>query len=97
MDWKLRRPDDDRIIGGVCGGIGQYFDIDTTLVRLAWVLLTLVTSGTGIFIYLLAWLIIPDEDGRHSTTAVVLVIVIFLLLPLCACCGVGMAFLTGSN
>jgi phage shock protein C len=97
VDWKLRRPFEDRIIGGVCGGLGQYFDIDTTLVRLAWVLLTLVTSGTGLFIYLLAWLIIPDEEGRHSTTAVVLVIALFLLLPLCGCCGLFMAMLTNSN
>ncbi len=86
MNRILRRPFDDRIVGGVCGGLGEYFYIDTTLVRLAWVVLTFVTSGAGIPIYVLAWLIIPDEEGRHSTTAVVLIILFLLLLPLCSCC-----------
>ncbi|HPC27463.1 MAG TPA: PspC domain-containing protein [Candidatus Methanomethylicus sp.] len=50
----------DRILGGVCGGIAEYFGIDPSLVRIAWVILTLA-AGSGILLYLLAWLIIPPS------------------------------------
>jgi hypothetical protein len=56
-------------------------------VRLGWVVLSVVSAGTGVFAYLLAWLIIPDEEGKHSTAALVLVILLFLMAPLCGCCG----------
>lgn len=54
---KLYRSGKDRILGGVCGGIGEYFDIDPTLVRLFFILLGL--NGMGVFVYLIAWLVIP--------------------------------------
>ena len=58
---RLYRPKRGRIIGGVCAGIGEYFDIDPVLVRL--ILLLFVLSGGSILFYLIAWLIIPDEDS----------------------------------
>lgn len=57
----LRRSRTDRVIGGVAGGIAHYFGIDPVLVRLGFVLLT-IASGSGILIYLIAWLIIPEEE-----------------------------------
>lgn len=48
-------------LAGVCGGIGEYFDVDPTLVRLLWIVFTLVSLGTGILVYILAWLVIPER------------------------------------
>ncbi|MFH0765151.1 MAG: PspC domain-containing protein [Calditrichota bacterium] len=60
---KLYRSLDDRVIAGVCGGIGEYFGIDPVILRLVWVALTIV-GGSGIILYLLAWLIIPRTPSN---------------------------------
>ena len=57
---RLYRSKYDKKIAGICGGLGQYFDIDPTLVRLGAIVLVLAL-GTGILAYLIAWLIIPLE------------------------------------
>ncbi len=57
---KLYRSYDNRMIAGICGGIGEYFDIDPTIVRLIAVIFVFVW-GFGIVLYLLAWIIIPNE------------------------------------
>lgn len=62
---KLYRSRKNRIFGGVCGGIGEYFNIDPTIVRLIWALLTIASFGTGILLYLIAWFIIP-RNPRHK-------------------------------
>jgi phage shock protein C len=56
---KLYRSRNNRMIFGVCGGIGEYFDVDPTLVRLVWLLFTF--WGPGILVYPIAWIIIPEE------------------------------------
>ena len=48
------------MLAGVCGGIAEYFNLDPTLIRLAWVILTLLGAGTGIVAYILAAIIIPQ-------------------------------------
>jgi len=45
------------MIAGVCGGIGEYANIDPTIVRLLWVLATLISFGAGIIAYLIAWIV----------------------------------------
>ena len=55
---KLCRSYHDRKLCGVCGGIAEYFNIDPTLVRLAWVILTCF-GGAGIWAYIIAAIIIP--------------------------------------
>jgi phage shock protein C len=57
MEKKLYRSRKNYMLGGVCGGIGEYFNIDPTLVRLA-VAFSMLLGG-GIIIYLVAWVIIP--------------------------------------
>ncbi len=57
---RLYRSRSNRVLGGVCGGIGEYFGIDPTLIRLAWVLFTFV-GGSGILAYIICWIIIPEE------------------------------------
>ena len=57
---RLYRSETNRIIGGVCGGLGEYFSIDPTLIRIIFVILTLF-GGSGILIYLILWIVIPSE------------------------------------
>ncbi|HJZ24023.1 MAG TPA: PspC domain-containing protein [Candidatus Babeliales bacterium] len=57
---RLYRSRTDRKIAGICGGLANYFDIDPVIVRLAWVLLFFL-GGSGIFLYIVAWIIIPLE------------------------------------
>ncbi len=57
---KLYRSRTNRKIAGVCGGLGDYFDIDPTLIRLAIVFFTLWWGG-GLLLYAIAWFIIPEE------------------------------------
>jgi phage shock protein PspC (stress-responsive transcriptional regulator) len=64
---RLYRSRKDRVIAGVCGGIGDYFEIDPTLIRLIWLLLGL--TGTGILAYIVAWVMIPEEPGSAPATA----------------------------
>lgn len=59
---RLFRSKKDRMLGGVCAGIGEHLDVDPTVIRLIWVILTAISMGTGIIVYILAWIIIPEED-----------------------------------
>ncbi len=59
MSKKLYRSNRDRMLCGVCGGIGDYLNVDPTLIRLVWAVLA--CSGTGFLAYLLAAVIIPLE------------------------------------
>ena len=59
---RLTRSRRDRVFGGICGGLASYLEWDTVLVRVAWVVLTVLSVGSGIALYLLAWLIVPLED-----------------------------------
>lgn len=60
---KLVRSQTNRTICGVCGGIGEYLNVDPTLIRLIWVVCSLASCGTGLFVYLVAALIIPEDNG----------------------------------
>jgi len=56
-DKPLYRDTADKMLGGVCSGLGQYFDVDTTLVRVGFVVLALIGGG-GVLLYLLLWLLL---------------------------------------
>ncbi len=58
---RLYRSSKERIIGGVCGGIAEYFHVDPIIVRLLWVLFTLLSFGVGLIIYIIAWIVIPKR------------------------------------
>ena len=60
MEKKLYKSNQNKMICGVCGGIGEYFDIDPTLVRLAWVVLGFC-GGVGIWAYIISAVIIPQR------------------------------------
>lgn len=57
---RLYRTRGDRVLAGVCGGLGDYFNIDPTIVRLLFILLALA-GGPGIIVYLVLWLVTPEE------------------------------------
>lgn len=61
----MHRSSTDKIISGVCGGFAEYFGLDSTLVRLLMVLITLFW-GTGLIMYVVAMFIFPEE--RHEDT-----------------------------
>ena len=61
----LRRPYEDRMLAGVAAGLARYFGVDTTIVRIAFVVLTIV-GGAGIPLYLAGLLLIPDEGSDQS-------------------------------
>lgn len=61
MEKRLYRSESDRMIGGVCGGLGDYLDIDATLVRIIFVALALA-GGPGFLIYLILLIIVPTEE-----------------------------------
>jgi phage shock protein C len=60
---RLYRSGSDRVLGGVCGGIGEYFNIDPTIIRLLWIVFAL--SGAGILAYIIAWIIIPRNPRQQ--------------------------------
>ena len=60
MDKRLYRSRESRMIAGVCGGLGEYFDMDPTIVRLI-VVAAALAAGGGILAYILAWIIVPER------------------------------------
>jgi phage shock protein C len=55
-----------RMLAGVCAGVGDYFGIDVTLVRVVVAVISLMTGGAGVLAYLVAWIIIPEEGEQNS-------------------------------
>ena len=64
MCKKLYRSRTDKQLAGVCGGLGKYFDIDSTIIRLLWVIAVFFAGG-GLIAYLLAMIIVPAEPEYH--------------------------------
>lgn len=60
MERKLYKSSNDKVLAGVCGGIGEYFAVDSVIVRLLWVVFTLM-GGAGLIAYIIAAIIIPES------------------------------------
>jgi len=58
---KLYRSKNNRWIAGICGGLGKFFNIDPTIVRVIWIIGTLFSMGFGIILYLILWAVIPER------------------------------------
>jgi phage shock protein C len=63
---RLYRSATDKVIGGVCGGLAHYFNIDPALVRLAFVVFAL-TGGAGVLLYIVLWIAVPVGEGTPAT------------------------------
>ena len=59
---RLYRSNRNRMIAGVCGGIAEYFDIDPTVVRIAWVILSMV-GALGAVAYFICWFLMPENPS----------------------------------
>lgn len=66
MASKLVRSRQDAVLGGVCGWLGEYLGVDTTLVRILFVLLSL-GNGIGVLVYLVLWFVLPRESGVQTS------------------------------
>jgi len=62
----LTRSRDQRVLGGVAGGLGEYLGVDAVLVRIAWVILILAGFGLGLIVYIVAWIIIPEAEPGEA-------------------------------
>jgi phage shock protein PspC (stress-responsive transcriptional regulator) len=62
---RLVRTPDDKVVAGVCGGLGRYFDIDPVVFRIAMVVLT-IAGGSGVLLYLIFWVAVPQEGAATS-------------------------------
>jgi len=66
---RLMRSKKDKIIAGVCGGLGEYFDVDPTILRLVFVILT-IWGGVGVIIYIIAFFVMPESgEAKIDKTA----------------------------
>jgi phage shock protein C len=59
---RLYRSRNERILGGVCGGMGKYFNVDPVIARLIWAVLFFF-GGIGLLAYIIAWIIVPEEPA----------------------------------
>jgi phage shock protein C len=77
----LVRIQEGSMLSGVSTGLARRFSVDTTLVRIGWVLLALLT-GIGLGLYLIMWTVMPDESGKRTWLPVI-VLAVLCLAPLC--------------
>ncbi len=66
---RLKRSSTDRVFAGVCGGLAEYFDVDSLLIRLAWIIFSIV-GGAGILGYIIAVIVIPRDYNMPDSPAV---------------------------
>lgn len=67
MEKKLYRSQGDRMIAGVCGGLGEYLNVDPVWLRLGFAILLFGGAGMGFWVYIVLWIIVPPE-GQPATT-----------------------------
>ena len=63
---RLYRSESDKMIGGVCGGIAEFFALDPTLVRLGYILLSVFTVFSGVLAYFILWVVVPQRKSTMS-------------------------------
>ena len=63
---RLYRSKSERMIAGVCGGLAEYFNIDSTIIRLLFVAAALF-GGPGLILYLVMWILVPEEPFAKET------------------------------
>lgn len=67
MGKKLYRSEKDKMVAGVCGGLAEYFNVDSTVVRLIFVLI-IISGGTGILAYVILWIVLPSESDVDKSS-----------------------------
>ena len=59
MAKRLYRSQKDKVLGGVCGGLAEFLETDPVLIRLVWIVFSLLSLGAGIVAYFIFWLVVP--------------------------------------
>ena len=68
MAKRLHRSYDNKMLGGICGGLAEYFDVDPSIVRILAVISLFVSGGITILVYIVAWIILPlNEPGAVNS------------------------------
>jgi phage shock protein C len=70
MARRLTRSKTDRKIAGICGGVAEFFGIDSTTVRVLWVIAGIIPGGWGVLPYVVLWIVLPEEDEVRASPAV---------------------------
>lgn len=65
MEKKKLTRANDGMIGGVCKGIADYFDLDPTLVRIGYILLSVFTMFSGVIAYFILWIVMPKQETLY--------------------------------
>jgi len=65
MKKRIYRSESEKVIGGVCGGLGEYFGVDPTWIRILFVL-SIFASGVGLIAYIIGWIVIPSKKETVS-------------------------------
>ena len=68
MNQRLYRSSDDRIIAGVAGGVADYLRMDPSIVRIVWAILTVFSGGLLFLVYIVMWIVVPEEPFDWGTT-----------------------------
>ena len=68
MTRRLYRSRTDSMIGGVAAGLAEYLNADPALVRIVWAILVVVTGGAALVVYIVAWIVVPEEPALEPTT-----------------------------
>ncbi len=63
---RLIRPREGRMFAGVCAGIGEYLGIDASVIRILFAALAILSAGAGVLVYLVAWVVVPEEGEKKS-------------------------------
>lgn len=67
---RLYKSKTDKMVSGVCGGIASYLNIDSTIVRVVWALVSVFSAAVpGLLVYIICAVVIPDEPDAYDTTA----------------------------
>jgi phage shock protein PspC (stress-responsive transcriptional regulator) len=66
MNRRLYRSRRDSILGGVAAGVADYFDMDPSIVRIAWAILALVTGGIFLVLYIVMWIVVPEGPSAAT-------------------------------
>jgi phage shock protein C len=66
---SLSRPRQGKLIAGVCAGVARHLEVDVTLVRIVWVLLTISPAVPGIILYVIFWIVMPKDPPRLTSDA----------------------------
>ena len=62
---RLYRSGKDKILAGVCGGLGEYFNVDPVIIRILWIVFSLA-YGVGIIAYIIAWIVVPVNPNQKG-------------------------------